>query len=502
MENMKIFLRTSEKDAIVSSVASSSKERMDRKMAYLDSRRKAIDSLFDQVQRVSNPPAVDIDVKSFFFDLEKNVKRQDDRLQLMDKQRVVGEMLYSDVLRVFADEVHNSIMIVPLPPTRHEDVSGQEKLCIDVALALPYVRDTDVVTVVGSYSEHRGGQAYKLLIGHVAVVNLYDSQELSTRSEEYVLNIGSKRTIFNYYAEDWPPDKLVTSEVFFNDAIIENNGVLSCLRIPTTSRVYSLKRFFGDDKQYDQSDEYHQIRHTGNKEWREVFPPRPPHKYSGNFGDCVLCRELSYFMTSIPYKFKEMWAMVHLRQCSCAVYPRKFDGSYVYPDLGIITPKKIFESSPSHVYLPYVDMGDKVSRPVGEVLLDDFYRLTAIFSDFEYFIKDKGVVYGTISGRELPNFPVPKEFYYENHVFFSSGKLNFTLLGNRVFSLVLTRARKQSDYVFFRQQGSLYFCSDPGKVSKIIVFFRGVFQFSVNTWESYVRNINKLLIDSHVRPLF
>jgi len=333
------------------------------------------------------------------------------------------------------------------PPGRHNvDVTGQEKLMVDVALMLQHVRKTDTVLVVGSYSKNRGGRAYYLLVGQVKRIDLYDPYE----TEQSYVEMGTE---VNHYAKAWDVKVPVTADIFINDASLQIGErhetidvEMACTNGVPNTRVYSLKRFGKYDTRYTQSAIYHQIRYTRHNEWREVYPPRIPHKYQGQLGTCRMCREVDYFNTmEYGASFMLRWSAMHDSSCTLRVAARPQDVRYFSRTLGVCTVNPIYVRKEGRIQMPFRKeanaYGILEERVLAQGLLS-MHLIPAVMSHYINFdLTDPmtGISYATTSTKskdevcvseELPRECVPHAFVYYDGVL---------MIGPRVFQIDFTQ---------------------------------------------------------------
>lgn len=342
---------------------------------------------------------------------------------------------------------------VPLPPTRNENVTGQEKLSLDVAMLLPEVRSTDKVIVVGSYSENRGGQAYKLLIGRVSVIELYDPYE--EPSEETFL-VGGCTTVVRHIRDRWDPSKVAVCDVFINDAYDPIAKTL--VDIKFVSRVYSVKRF--GERICSEGFVYDQIKKTDQKEWRHVSSHRRSFIYRPGLGDCVLCRELGYHSSLRDDLFKTQWRLLHSKQRVCAMMgsSRQLDARFGVPELGVATCKPVYRVPRSGLqYVDVQDLRDVMSTSVKvEVAdIDAAAYVVERFIDFEVCWRLSRNSLSTVPSAVCVSVPLPLSVQYHQDVIFRHGDLLYLCTGNRFFGLTIVDSRQESRPI--RGWGTCYF---------------------------------------------
>jgi len=355
-----------------------------------------------------------------------------------------------------------------LPPSRNESVTGQEKLCVDVMLAVEHLRPTDSVVVVGSYSESRGGQAYKLLTGLVSEVNLYDPYEPSTREE--ILVSKGKATVFKYFKEAWPLDKYLKCDVFFNDAYVQRDGKGFVVDIPFDARVYSLKRFRGDVFFKEKSFRYDQIKRTERGEWREVSHARTRHSYIHQLGSCACCRELSYVGSEYSDIVLSQWSLVHgYSPCTLGNAHRRLDVRYLSLELGVLSVRPIHRRRRDKVYAPLKVLDQPTSCVVvGSASMSEIVQVAARYIEFELCDIDSGVVYATdgygdLISRKLLDYHLLESSFVDRGVF---------VVGSRVFKIDF-RGAKSSKNMYSGTGLIRFFQYVPDVAHQIQIFSRG-----------------------------
>lgn len=348
--------------------------------------------------------------------------------------------LVSDLQKYFSpDEA-----VVPLPNSRNVEISGQAKLIIDVGLAIPSVKRTDNVLVVGGYSQCRGGLAYSLLAGHVAVVDIYDPHLPETKTE-LVSASNNVVTEFNYFSQEWDVNVVSNHEVLFNDAYIERDGVEQCIEVLSpNARVVSLKRFKHDGFSRGDTFRYDQVRATSLGEWREVKPDRVVVKYRGKFGLCPMCVELDYFSPG-DYRdvFRRLWGINHTREmyyCSNYFRGRPPDAIYAVPELGVVTVKPVYSwVDPNVILLPFSeilkpDTGQVQSFEMasGSIPVGSLRSIVSRYVDFTVCESNSTKIYSTTCrGRSCDKVVLP--YVLTPAVLIE----NFLIIGVRVFELVV-----------------------------------------------------------------
>jgi len=235
-----------------------------------------------------------------------------------------------DAVNYFSQGMHvggGPALPVLLPPGRKDpSVSGQLKLAIDVALAVPHMLATDKVVVVGSASmEGVTGASYYLMAGRVAQVDLWDP--IGPEKQEVI-----EGTVFVHHRAQWPESQPIIADVVFCDAYANDTAIV----FPVSARVYSIKDV-GPGVEHKikcylpNAWRYGQLSDTVEVRW--VSHPRIAGRYRRRLGDCAACRELDYKNTGYVFSDYQMsvWRDQHAYKYSgCVLSQHDRPPSQVY----------------------------------------------------------------------------------------------------------------------------------------------------------------------------
>lgn len=478
--------------------------RRDQELQYLKERNAEIDSLLSQVfddDEVSEIGKVDIfdsmlvgvipdnvmPVKGFFSPTAV-VSLSGSSILVKDLEGGAATIKKDSVLDFFQSKLDVKVPVL-LPSTRNENVPGQAKLLVDIALSLDHMRPSDKVIVVGGYSQHRGGNAYRLLAGFVESVDLYDPNFPNNYEEPVFAN--NRMTKFRYHASCWDSKVIAECDVFFNDAFVRDDGEKRCVEIRTTARYYSIKRFHRDKKMFSDSFRYDQIRRTGTKEWREVSERRFPSHYLGMFGTCPMCREIDYFSSGTAFNstFRRAWSCLHpyeLKNCTVATTGRAYDARYVNLEIKSVTVRPIYSyisDDPVLKWEPEFDGKGKIldrKNAVGMIPIGSLHDIARKYIDFTVCEAGSSRFYTTSPiGNALSNEVITGKFDLRPGLIMG----NKIVIGTRVFGFNVVFARKECEMA----SGTEMICFDkfyPMLVSGLVILDGGAVLHKFSHWRT------------------